>query len=111
MKVLGWINFILGLWLIFAGFTMGRGVPAVMTEEIIFGIIIAALSLGAVRGANPALNWVVALAGLWTLIAPAVINYTAVPRARSNDITVGVIVLILGVVNALYRHAPVRTQT
>jgi hypothetical protein len=53
---------------------------------------------------------VVALAGLWTLLAPAVVNYTAVPRARGNDITVGVIVLILGVVNALYRPAPVRTQ-
>jgi hypothetical protein len=110
MKVLSWINFILGLWLIFAGFTMGRGVPAVMTEEIILGIIIAALSLAVLRTGNTVLSWVVALAGLWTLLAPAVVNYTAVPRARGNDITVGVIVLILGVVNALYRPAPVRTQ-
>ncbi len=86
------------------------GVAPVMTEEIILGIIIALLSIGAVRTANPALNWLVALAGLWTLIAPAVINYTAVPRARSNDIAVGVIVLILGVVNALYRPAAVRTH-
>src|SRR5690242_4672460 len=110
MKVLSWINFILGLWLIFAGFTMGRGVPAVMTEEIILGIIIAALSLAVLRTGNTVLSWVVALAGLWTLLAPAVVNYTAVPRARGNDITVGVIVLILGVVNALYRPAAVRTH-
>jgi SPW repeat len=111
MKALSWINFILGLWLIFAGFTMGRGVRPVMTEEIIFGIIIAALSLGALRTGNAGLSWLAALAGLWTLIAPAVINYTAVPRARSNDMAVGVIVLILGAVNALYREAPVKTQT
>src|SRR5262249_27459772 len=108
MKVLSWINFILGLWLIFAGFTMARGVPGVMTEEIILGIIIAALSLAIVRTGNTGLSWLVALAGLWTLIAPAVVNYAAVPRARGNDISVGVIVLILGVINALYRPAPVR---
>jgi SPW repeat-containing protein len=110
MKVLSWINFILGLWLVFVGFTMGRGVPGVMTEEIILGIIIAALSLAVVRTGNTGLSWLIALAGLWTLLAPTVINYTAVPRARGNDITVGVIVLILGVVNALYRPAAVRTH-
>ena len=110
MLVLRWINFLLGLWVIFAGFTMGRGVPGVMTEEIVLGIIIAALSLAVVRTGNTGLSWLVALAGLWTLLAPAVVNYTAVPRARGNDITVGVIVLILGVVNALYRPAAVKTQ-
>jgi hypothetical protein len=110
MRALSWINFILGLWLIFAGFTIGRGVQPVMAEEIILGIIIAGLSLSAVRRANPGLSWGVAIAGLWTLLAPAFINYTAVPRARSNDIAVGVIVLILGAVNALYRESPVRTE-
>ena len=110
MRVLSWITFILGLWLIFAGFTTGRAVPGVMTEEIVLGIIIAALSLAVVRTGNTGLSWLVALAGLWTLIAPAVVNYTAVPRARGSDITVGVIVLILGVLNALYRPAAVRTH-
>ena len=110
MRVLSWITFILGLWLIFAGFTMGRGVPGVMTEEIVLGIIIAALSLAVVRTGNTGLSWLVALAGLWTLSAPAVAKYTAVPRARGNDITVGVIVFILGVLNALYRPAAVRTH-
>lgn len=110
MKALSWINFILGLWLIFAAFTLGRGVQPVMAEEIVLGIIIAALSIGAVRTGHPGLSWAIAIAGLYTLIAPVFINYTAVPRARSNDIAVGVIVFILGTVNALYRQAPVRTH-
>ena|SRR5215475_11433843 len=110
MRSLSLVNIILGLWLIFAGFTMGRGAPSVMAEEIILGIIIAGSSFAALRTGYSSLNWLAALAGLWTLLAPTFINYAAVPKARNNDITLGVIVFIFGVVNALYRGAPVRTQ-
>ena len=49
MRALTWINFILGLWLIFAGFNMSRGVAPVMAQQITLGIIIAVLSIAAVR--------------------------------------------------------------
>jgi flagellar motor component MotA len=52
MRSLSWVGFILGVWLIFAGFTMARGVASVMTQEIILGIIIAGLSIAAVRMPN-----------------------------------------------------------
>jgi len=110
MKGLSWINFILGLWLIVAGFAISMAVRPVMAEEIILGIIIACLSAIAAARPQPAVSWIVALAGLWTLIAPAVINYAGASASRANDMVVGIIVLILGVINAVHRPAPVRTS-
>jgi len=107
VKGLSWINFILGLWLIVAGFTLSAGVGAIMAEEIVLGIIIAVLSFGSIMGRpGTLLSWCVAIAGLWTLIAPFVIEYGTMSASRTNDIVVGIIVLVLGFINAVYRQAP-----
>jgi len=110
VKALSWINFILGLWLIVAGFTVSQGAGPAMAEEVVLGIIIALLAIGSANSTSPAIAWCVAIAGLWTLLAPAVINYTMHSVSRSNDIVVGIIVLILGIANAVYRQSPVRTH-
>jgi hypothetical protein len=106
MKPLSWINFIAGVWLIVAGFALSAGVRPIMTEEIVMGIVIAVLAFSALSRPNAGLSWIVVLAGLWTVIAPAAINYMGHNTSRSNDIAVGLIVLVLGVVNAIYRQAP-----
>jgi hypothetical protein len=85
-------------------------VRPVMAEEIILGIIVACLSAIAAARPQPGVSWVVALAGLWTLMAPAVINYAGASASRGNDLVVGIIVLILGVINAVHRPTPVRTS-
>ena len=109
MKVLSWINFILGLWLIVAGFVLSGTAKAAMAEEIALGIIIA--SLAAISAVRPSslVSWLVALAGLWTLTAPAVINYAGLTASLGNDVVVGLVVLVLGLTNAVYRQPPVRT--
>jgi hypothetical protein len=111
MKALNWINFVLGLWLIVAAFTLSGAGGAVMAEEIVLGIIIAALAATAASRPSATMSWLVAIAGLWTLIAPSVIAYGSFAASRRNDMIVGVVVLILGAVDALYRQSPVRTGT
>ena len=111
MKVLSWINFVLGLWLIAAAFVFSTGAGAVMTEEIVIGIIIAALAYASTVGRpSAAVSWLVAVAGLWTLIAPSIIAYGLLRTARTNDIVVGIVVLVLGFANAMFRESPVRTN-
>ena len=111
MKVLSWINFILGLWLIAAAFIFSTGAGAVMAEEIVLGIIIAVLAYGSIVARSSAVvSWLVALAGLWTLVAPSVIAYGMFTASRTNDIVVGIIVLVLGFANAVFRESPVRTH-
>jgi len=110
MKALSWINFILGLWLIVAGFVMSRGSGPVMAEEIVLGIIIACLAYWSAVRPGTTVSWAVAVAGLWTLIAPGVISYAGMAASRRNDIVVGIIVLVLGFANAVYRQAPARAN-
>lgn len=111
MKALAWINCILGLWLIVSAFVLSGGAAAVMTEEIVLGIIIAALAwTSAVSRPSPGLSWLVAIAGLWTLIAPSIIHYGTMAASRNNDVVVGIVVLVVGIANALYRQSPVRTH-
>ena len=110
MKALSWINFILGLWLIVAGFALSHGGGAIMAEEIVLGIIIALLAFGSVSSSNPAIAWCVVIAGLWTLLAPAAIDYSMHAASKANDIAVGVVVLVLGFANAVYRQSPIRTK-
>lgn len=108
MKALSWINFILGLWLIVAGFVFSATARPVMTEEIVLGIVIACLAAIAATRPSFVISWLVALAGLWTLIAPAVLSYAGMRISRGNDIVVGVVVLVLGIANAVIRQSPVR---
>ena len=110
MKALSWINFILGLWLIVAGVTLSVGSRPVMAEEIVLGIIIPCLS--AISAARPSsvIGWLVAVAGLWTLFAPAVIRYGRMTISRANDIVIGIVVLVLGIATAVYRQSPIRTH-
>jgi len=108
VKALSWINFILGLWLIVAGFILSGGAGPVMAEEIVLGIIIAVLAIASVGSRNPAIPWAVAVAGLWTLLAPAFMNYGMHAASRTNDIVVGIIVLVLGIADAVIRQAPAR---
>ncbi|HEY7170435.1 MAG TPA: SPW repeat protein [Vicinamibacterales bacterium] len=109
MKAFSWINFILGLWLIVAGFVLSATARPVMTEEIILGIIIACLAFAAALRPAPILSWLVAIAGLWTLVAPMVMKY-GLTASRGNDIIVGIIVLALGVSSAVYRQDVARAH-
>jgi hypothetical protein len=110
MKALSWINFILGLWLIVAGLTLSMASRPVMAEEIVLGIIIACLAAIATTRPSAVISWLIAAAGLWTLIAPSVIGYGTMTRSRSNDVVVGIVVLVLGIASAVYRQSPVRTR-
>src|SRR5262249_16987351 len=109
MKAFSWINFVLGLWLIVAGFALSTTARPVMTEEIVLGIIIACLAFASIVRPAPILGWLIAIAGLWTLGAPLVMNYGQ-RASRGNDIIVGIIVLALGVANAVSRQELVRTH-
>lgn len=115
MRALSWINFILGLWLIVSAFVVSRMQMPAVGEEIVLGIIIAVFAYASAVSApgtgGVVVSWIVALAGLWTLLAPSVISYPpSLHAALVNDVTVGIIVLVLGFANAVYRNSPVRVS-
>ena len=106
MKVLSWINFLLGLWLIVAAFALPVRTGPVMAEESVAGIVVVVLAYASAVGRpRRGISWSVAIAGLWILI----VNYGAVTPSKVNAMLVGLLVLGLGTANAVYCHLPART--
>lgn len=97
-------NIAAGLWLIAAPFVLAyTGVTAAMWNAILVGL--AVLILAWVRVANPlqyeGLSWTNVALGLWLVIAPFALGYSATTAAMTNDIIVGLIVAGLGIWSAL----------
>ncbi|MFQ5830087.1 MAG: SPW repeat protein [Candidatus Methylomirabilia bacterium] len=108
MKWASWTNVVLGLWLIVAPFALAySGVTTAVYEDVILGIVIAALALWQAVGAQTPLmasaSWIVATGGLWVLVAPFLLGYSNTTAAVYNDVIVGLVVLILGLWRALSR--------
>ena len=108
MKALSWVNSILGLWLIVAPFALlYRGISAALWDNIIVGIIIAALAgwraLGKESVRMTATSWAVALLGLWTLVAPFALRYAGNASAMWNNGIVGIVLAIVATYRALDR--------
>jgi SPW repeat len=105
MKRITWINLILGLWLIIAPFALkyaGLAHPAAV-EDVVMGIIVAAFSWWMLASALPMMGqaWFEMLCGIWVAIAPFVIGYSGLAVARTNDVWVGIVVLVVAIVAAI----------
>lgn len=104
VKGVSGINIAAGLWLIAAPFVLAyTDVTAAMWNAILVGL--AVLTLAWVRVANPlkyeGLSWTNVVLGIWLLIAPFALGYSATTAAMWNDIVVGLIVAGLGTWSAL----------
>ncbi len=108
MRALMWITFAVGLWLIAAPFLLGyAGASRVaMGEDIVMGILIALFSLWVAAGTDTMMGqtWLLLLFGIWTLIAPFVLAYSRITAAQRNDLSVGIIVIVLSLVRATAAH-------
>ncbi len=104
MKRITWINLILGLWLIASPFALGYSATAhaAAVEEVVMGIIIAACTWWWLASVAPmmGLAWFEMLCGIWVLIAPFVLSYANM-RAKTNDVWVGIVVLIVAIIAAI----------
>jgi len=105
MKRITWINLILGLWLIIAPFVLGYAglVHAAAVQDVIMGIIIAAFSWWILAAMSPLIGagWFQILCGIWVLIGPFVLGYSGLAVAKANDVTVGIIVLIVAIIESI----------
>lgn len=92
-------NVVAGLWLIIApfAFSFGGSVSA-LWNHVIVGAVVAIVAL--IRSADPdarqGLSWVNVVAGLWLIVSPFVLGYSAVNAAQNNAIIMGIIITALG---------------
>lgn len=99
-KTLSWVVALFGLWEVIAPFLLGySATSAALWDAIIIGVVLIVLAGWAAlvnqTGTIKTLSWINAVLGLWLIIAPFLLGYSAVGAAMWNDIVVGVIVAVL----------------
>lgn len=99
------LDMIAGIWLILAPFLLGySGVSAALWNDIVLGVAVIVLS--GIRTTEEGMkmswaSWLSVALGIWLVIAPFALGYSANGRALWNDIILGVIVGILALWSAL----------
>ena len=100
VRIASGLNVLAGIWLIIAPFVLGYRDGDPYWNDIVFGAIVAILALARVSGAYRAswLSWVNMLIGAWIFISAFWLDATS--TAGVNDIILGAIVFVLGLVSA-----------
>ena len=86
MKGLSWANFVAGLWLVLAPFDLLYiGTTAALLEDVIVGLLIAALAFWRAVGAETEgmakVSWAIVVLGIWAIIAPFALGYSGITAA------------------------------
>jgi hypothetical protein len=114
MKRITWINLILGIWLIIAPFVIGYAAVSgvAVGEDVILGILLVLFSWWILAAEFPPVGtaWFQVFCGIWLIVAPFVLAYQGLPRATGNDITAGIIAIVVGLIESrAVAHVPPRT--
>ena len=89
-----WTNLVLGLWLIASPWLLQfSGAPAAAWNAWISGAIIGVLAAAALYQVQQWEEWVNALAGLWLVVSPWALGFSADQVTTWNAVIVGVLVL------------------
>jgi hypothetical protein len=98
------LNVLAGIWLIIAPFVLGYGSGDPIWNDVVFGAIVAFFALIRIAGAYRAewLSWLNALIGAWVFASAFWLDSSG--RAQWNDIILGAIVFVLGLISATARR-------
>jgi len=93
------LNVLAGVWLILAPFVLAYGDGDPVWNDVIFGAATAIIALVRVSGAYRSawLSWVNALIGAWIVLSAFVLDETS--TASSNDVIVGVLIVVIALVS------------
>lgn len=104
------LDVLAGIWLIISPFIVGySAITGATVNDVILGIIIGILAAIRFFGAYEAafISWINVILGIWVLISPWVLDYFSISTsALSNNVVMGIIVIILAAWSALATTSP-----
>jgi hypothetical protein len=114
MRWAGWTSVIAGLWAIVAPLATGYYAlsSVATTEAVVAGLLIGSFGLWLALGDRTPeyVDYLLALSGIWSAVAPFVLAYRNVTTAFYSDVIVGAIVFVVAIVSIYYRsHHGART--
>ncbi len=91
---------IVGLWELIAAFVLGYSTTSTaMWNAVIIGLALIILGIWAAvskaETTDKTLDWINLILGVWLIISPFLLGYTAVAAAVWNDVIVGLVVVVL----------------
>ena len=102
MKRITWVNFVLGVWLLFAPFALGVAGQhsAWSLNDIALGGLLIFFSGWLLAASDPPIvaDWMELLCGIWLVAAPFALKYSGIGRALSNDVIVGLSTIVVALV-------------
>jgi len=99
-KALSWLVALVGVWEVIAVAVLGYSASsAALWDAIIVGVLLFVLGVWAALsnqvGTDRTLDWINVVLGVWLIIAPFLLGYSALAAALWNDIIVGIVVVVL----------------
>jgi hypothetical protein len=100
MKWPSWTSVVLGIWLFISPWVLQYGDRMADLNSFVLGILVFILGIwSATASAELAgLAWANAVFGVWLIVSPWVLRFSAVTRAMGNDVIIGVALLILAAI-------------
>lgn len=104
-RALSIVSILAGIWLVIAPFVLNYRSSGNVWQEVVLGIIVGVLGIIRLVAVNVTWpSWTNVLIGLWTIIAPWIIQ-SSTTTARWNEVIVGVVLTIFA-----YSSAAVTTS-
>src|SRR5262249_7978777 len=97
------LNVLAGIWLIIAAWVLGFShLRVAMWDSVLVGIAVLVLAVVRLSTVGTSgLSWVNFLLGLWLIISPFVLGFSAASAAMTDAIILGIVVAVLGLWAAL----------
>lgn len=99
MRTAGSLDILVGIWLIVSPFLLGySGNSTALWNDIITGAAVIIFSATQTAGASRRVtwpSWVNLLIGIWLVLAPFALGYSAATVAMWNEIISGIIIIAL----------------
>lgn len=90
------VNLVLGAWLVLSPVIVGfSAAPAATWNSVILGVVVAIAAVAALARFHVVEEWVNTVFGVWLIISPFLLGYTAIAAATWNHVIVGVVVAVL----------------
>jgi len=90
------VNVVLGAWLVLSPWAMGyAGEAAAMANAIVIGVALIAAALGAIFVPRAWEEWTEGVLGLWLIVSPWVLGFTAMNGARLTAVVTGIAIAAL----------------
>lgn len=92
-----------GIWLLLSPFILGFMSGPATTNNVLLGIAIAVLAIIRFSGAynQSWISWVNVVLGVWVLISPWVLGFASSRVPTTNNVIVGIVVIVLAAWSAL----------